>query len=131
MNTVKTELQVKQENFKIAWLGANDVLCLVLLWVEHQSFWEGSIHFGQVQIKKLVQKNLIWTWPKLFGPDQSDLGTTKTIWTVQNHSGLIIIEGQGIRVKMGPSHFCQLYTPPFKKTSKFPINICSFRQKST
>ena len=74
-----------------------------IILVEYQSFWAGSIHFGWIQIilgrsksKKLVQKSLIWTWPKWFGPNQNDLGTIKTIWTVQNHFGLI--EGQDIRV---------------------------------
>ena len=75
-----------------------------IILVEYQSFWTGPIHFNQVQIvmdrsklKKLVQKNLIWTWPKWFGHDQKKLDSTKIICTTldsQNHFGHI--EGQDI-----------------------------------
>ena len=37
---------------------------------------------------------MIWTWPKQIGPIQNDWYSTKMIWMVQNHFGLI--EGQGI-----------------------------------
>ena len=65
-------------------------------------FLSGSNHFGQFQIIKISKKNLIWTWPKWFWPNQNDFDPTKmlwnhpkqfgsdqTIWTVQNHFGLI------------------------------------------
>ena len=38
---------------------------------------------------------MIWTKLNQFGPDQNKLGSTKMIWTVQNH--FESIEGQGIR----------------------------------
>ena len=51
--------------------------CLVLLWVQivlvgYKMFWLGTNY------EKLVQKSLIWTWPKWFGPNQNDLDMTKT-----------------------------------------------------
>ena len=80
-----------------------------IILVEYQSFRMGSIHFGWAQFildrsksYKLVQKSLIWTWPKWFGPDPKwfgpdqnnlDLYPSKTIWAVQNLFGPI--EGQG------------------------------------
>ena len=48
-------------------------------------------HFGWVPIildrsklQKLFHKSLIWTWPKLFGPNQNVSDLTKTIWMIQN-----------------------------------------------
>ena len=65
------------------------------------SFCSDPNQFGQVQIIKISPENLIWTWPKLFGPDQSDLGTTKTICTRTKQLGgrklfWTYREGQGI-----------------------------------
>jgi hypothetical protein len=64
-------------------------------------FWSGPNHFGQVQIIKISPEksnlnltNIIWTWPKQFGPHQNNLYPSKTIWIVQNQFGPI--EGQGI-----------------------------------
>ena len=53
-----------------------------IILVEYQLYWTGPIRFGQAQIildmsklwKKIVQKSLIWPWPKWYEP-------TKTIWT--------------------------------------------------
>ena len=57
-----------------------------IILVRSKSFWSDPNHFGQFQIIlnksklwKLVQKSLISTWPKLFGPDKNDLELTKTI----------------------------------------------------
>ena len=65
------------------WQGKSQIPCPSLgpklFWtvqislIEYQSFWKGPICFGWVQI------NL----------DRNDLDPTKTIWTVQNHFGLI------------------------------------------
>ena len=51
-------------------------------------------------IKKIVQKNIIWTCPKQIGPDQNDLYPFKTIWMVENN--FVPIEGQGISFKKLP-----------------------------
>ena len=58
------------------------------------------INLGWVpnQKKKIVQKSLIWTWPKCFGPDQTNWTQPKSFvflfWMGQYNFGLI--EGQGI-----------------------------------
>ena len=74
-----------------------------IILVEYKLFGTNPICYGRVQIilnrsklLKLVQKNIIWTQPKWFGPDQNDLVPTKKNWTVQNHRSSI--DGQGIIV---------------------------------
>ena len=59
-------------------LGAIWFWTVQIILVEYQSFWMGPICFGQVQIIldrsklwKLLQKNLIWTWPNNFDPSKT------------------------------------------------------------
>ena len=91
-----------------------------------KSFWSDPNHFGQFQIIlnksklwKLVQKSLISTWTKSFGPDQNYLDLTKMIWnwprqfvTVQNHFGPI----------EGTRHFVD-YNHQTKVRQKNPVTI--------
>ena len=71
-----------------------------------KSFWLGSNHFGQVQIRfewtnfyNLDLSKMILTQPKQIGPVKNDWYSPKLIWTVENNFGPI--KGQGISVKNG------------------------------
>ena len=72
-----------------------------LFWIVHISlngsnlFCLGPNHYRS-KFLKIVHKNLMWTWPKWFGPDQDNFNPSRTIWTVQNNLGPI--EGQGISI---------------------------------
>ena len=74
-----------------------------IVFVVPKSLWLGPNHFGQVQIRlfwtnfyNLDLSKMIWIRPKRIEPTQNDWCSTKMIWTIQNHFGLI--EGQGIRI---------------------------------
>ena len=73
-------------------------LWVQIILVEYKLFWTGPIHFGRVQIilewfgqvqivKSSPEKSnlnltkMIWTQPKLFGPDQNNLDGSKSFWT--------------------------------------------------
>ena len=72
-----------------------------LVLVGYKSFWLGTNHFSQVQIRlfwtnfyNLDLSKMIWIQPKGIGSVQNDWYSTKIIWMVQNHFGPI--KGQGI-----------------------------------
>ena len=52
-----------------------------------KSFCRVQIISDRSQLYKLFHKSLIWTWPKLFGPNQNVSDLTKTIWMIQNLFG--------------------------------------------
>ena len=85
-------------NYSVILRIPND-LSLVLLYVQNdfglsKLFWTGTNCFGQVQIILVMFKLdfsglifIIWTCPKCFGPNQNDLGPSKTIGTRPKLSG--------------------------------------------
>ena len=55
---------------------------VLIVWGGSNSFWMGQNHFGQFQVickYNLVQKSMIWTWPKFLGLDQNNFDPTKAI----------------------------------------------------
>ena len=69
-------------------MGPKWFLTVQIIVVEYQLFWTGPIYIGRVQIVsdrfKLDFSGLtfiIWTYPKLFQPNQNELDLSKTIGT--------------------------------------------------
>ena len=68
-----------------------------LVLVGYKSFWLGTNHFSQVQIRlfwtnfyNLDLSKMIWIQPKGIGSVQNDWYSTKIIWTVQNHVPVLL-----------------------------------------
>ena len=82
-----------------------------IVFVGYKSFWSGTNHFGQVQIRlfwtnfhNLDLCKIIWTRIEQIGAIQNDWYSTKIIWTIQNYFGPIgITQSIFVKLKHHPS----------------------------